>query len=140
MAKENKKKKDKLIRKMEKDRGYMFPTWIFLAEKDAEFLNSYNSLYQKALNDGKALPASVFHAPPNRSPRPPSPRASCWGGELPCPTISKKSFALRCHQGRVVGSFSDSHAARRRPHFNYRSPSFNAHRERRKRTKNGQGN
>ncbi len=59
MAKKNIKKKDELIKKMRRDRGYMFPTWIFLAEKDAEFLDSYNSLYQKALNDGKALPAKI---------------------------------------------------------------------------------
>lgn len=59
MAKRNNKKKDELINKMQKDRGYMFPTWIFLAEKDAEFLKAYNELYKKALNKGKALPAKI---------------------------------------------------------------------------------
>lgn len=59
MAKRNNKKKDELINKMKKDRGYMFPTWIFLAEKDAEFLKAYNELYKKALNKGKALPAKI---------------------------------------------------------------------------------
>ncbi len=53
------KKKEELIKKMKKDRGYMLPTWIFLAEKDPEFLRAYNELYQKALNKGKALPAKI---------------------------------------------------------------------------------
>lgn len=59
MSKRNNKKKEELINKMKKDRGYMFPTWIFLAEKDAEFLMAYNELYKRALNKGKALPAKI---------------------------------------------------------------------------------
>lgn len=58
-AQEVKNMKDELIKEMKKDRGYMFPTWIFLADKDAEFLKAYNELYQKALNKRKALPAKI---------------------------------------------------------------------------------
>ncbi len=53
---EEKKKKD-LLAAMEKERGYMLPPWKFLAEEDIGFMDAYNQLYDRALTDGKALPA-----------------------------------------------------------------------------------
>ena len=53
------KRKKKLIEKMQKARGYMPPPWVFLTAKDPDFMEAYNNLYERALTDGKALPAKV---------------------------------------------------------------------------------
>lgn len=44
---------------MKKERGYIYPEWEFVAEKDVEFTEAYNRLYSSALSDGKALPAKT---------------------------------------------------------------------------------
>ena len=50
-------KKQKLIRKMKKERGYMPPAWTYMVENDTDFMEAYDALYEMALADGKALPA-----------------------------------------------------------------------------------
>lgn len=52
-------RKEELLKKMEKERGYMLPSWLFLADKDPDFLEAYNNVYNKALTDGKSLPAKT---------------------------------------------------------------------------------
>lgn len=60
MVDENKQgKKHKLIKKMEKERGYVYPTWLYMVDKDVDFMEAYNNLYERVLTDGKALPAKV---------------------------------------------------------------------------------
>jgi len=60
MADDNKqRKKQKLIKKMEKERGYMPPAWAYMVEKDLDFMETYNNLYEKGLTDGKALTAKT---------------------------------------------------------------------------------
>ncbi len=59
MTKKIKWEKEKLLKMMEKERGYMFPTWVFLADKDVEFLKAYNAVYQRGFNKGKALEAKT---------------------------------------------------------------------------------
>ena len=53
------KRRKELLEAMTKERGYMLPPWAYLAEKDLEFLEAYNQLYQKGLADGKALSAKT---------------------------------------------------------------------------------
>ena len=52
-------KENRLLEKAKKARGYMFPEWEYVIEKDPEFFEAYNNLYQKCLTDGKALPAKT---------------------------------------------------------------------------------
>jgi len=59
VTKKIKKEKEKLLKMMEKERGYMFPTWVFLADKDVEFLKAYNTVYQRGFYKGKALEAKI---------------------------------------------------------------------------------
>jgi AhpD family alkylhydroperoxidase len=60
MAEEDKKvKKRRLIKKMEKERGYMYPAWLYMVDKDVDFMEAYNNLYERVLTDGKALPAKT---------------------------------------------------------------------------------
>ena len=53
------KKKNDLLKKMQKARGYMLPPWVYLAENDMGFTEAYNDLYERGLTDGKALPARI---------------------------------------------------------------------------------
>ncbi len=53
------KKKQDLLKVMEKERGYMLGPWKFLAEQDVDFMEAYNNLYNRGLTDGKALPARM---------------------------------------------------------------------------------
>jgi alkylhydroperoxidase/carboxymuconolactone decarboxylase family protein YurZ len=53
------KKRKALLQKMQKSRGYMLPPWVYLSEKDPDFMEAYNNLYERALTDGKALPAKI---------------------------------------------------------------------------------
>ena len=53
------KKKEDLLKRMQKARGYMLPPWVFLAENDMRFMEAYNGLYERGLTDGKALRAKV---------------------------------------------------------------------------------
>ena len=56
MTEENKQnKKQKLIRKMKNQRGYMPSEWIYMVDKDVDFMEVYNNLYESGLTDGKAL-------------------------------------------------------------------------------------
>ena len=55
----NEKRKQDLIEAMKKDRGYLPPAWAYLAEKDVDFIEAYNNLYDRGLNDGEALPAKT---------------------------------------------------------------------------------
>jgi len=48
-----------LKKAMKKERGYMLPTWEYLAEKDTDFMEVYNNLYSRCLKDGRALPAKT---------------------------------------------------------------------------------
>jgi len=60
MAEENKQdKKQKLIKKMKKERGYMPPPWVYMVDKDADFMEVYNNLYERVLTDGKSLAAKT---------------------------------------------------------------------------------
>ena len=60
MAEENKQaKKQKLYTKMNKERGYMPPAWVYLVDKDVDFMEVYNNLYERVLKDGKSLPAKT---------------------------------------------------------------------------------
>jgi AhpD family alkylhydroperoxidase len=60
MAEENKQaKKQKLMEKMKKERGYLYPTWVYMVDKDVDFMEVYDSIYEKVLEDGKALPAKM---------------------------------------------------------------------------------
>jgi len=60
MTDENKeKKKQKLIREMSKERGYLQPQWAYMVEKDVGFMEAYNNIYNKGLTDGRALPAKT---------------------------------------------------------------------------------
>lgn len=60
MADEKKQeKKQKLIKKMEKERGYVYPTWLYMVDKDVDFMEAYDNLYERVLTDGKALPAKT---------------------------------------------------------------------------------
>ena len=60
MTDENKENRiQALTEKMKKERGYMYPQWAFLTEKDIDFMEAYNNLYNIGLTDGKALPAKT---------------------------------------------------------------------------------
>ena len=49
-------RKKQLVAAMSAERGYMPPSWAYLADKDIDFIEAYNSIYNRALADGKALP------------------------------------------------------------------------------------
>jgi len=49
----------KLLEIMKKERGYLPPSYRFVANEDPDFLEAYNKLYDRALMDGKALPARI---------------------------------------------------------------------------------
>jgi alkylhydroperoxidase/carboxymuconolactone decarboxylase family protein YurZ len=53
------KKIQNLKEALKKERGYVLPQWEFMAEKDVDFMEAYNNLYNRALTDGKALPAKT---------------------------------------------------------------------------------
>ena len=60
MAEKKREEKIKnLIAVMKKERGYMPAQWAYMAEKDVDFMEAYNNLYNKALTDGKALSAKT---------------------------------------------------------------------------------
>ena len=58
MADENTEERtQKFIEAMKKERGYLPDHYAYLAQKDIDFMEAYDNLYQSALKDGKALPA-----------------------------------------------------------------------------------
>ncbi len=50
---------ENLLKAVEKERGYMVPSWAYAAEKDYDFFEAYNNLYMKGLTAGKALPVKT---------------------------------------------------------------------------------
>lgn len=53
-------RKRNLLDSMAIGRGYSGPPWWpYLGDKDIEFLEAYNNLYQKCLMDGKVLPIKI---------------------------------------------------------------------------------
>ena len=48
-----------LIEAMEKERGYLPHPWAYAAEKDVDFMEAYDSLYNMALMEGKVLPVKT---------------------------------------------------------------------------------
>jgi AhpD family alkylhydroperoxidase len=52
-------KKNQLINRMERERGYVYPAWRYMVDEDVDFMEAYNDLYERALIDGKALPAKT---------------------------------------------------------------------------------
>lgn len=48
-----------LLASIEKERGYSIPSWTYVAEKDIDFMETYNNLYMKGLTAGKALPVKT---------------------------------------------------------------------------------
>ena len=53
------KKAREFLEAMRKERGYLPPSYPYVAEKDIDFLEAYDNLYKRALSDGKALPAKI---------------------------------------------------------------------------------
>ena len=53
------KKAREFLEAMRKERGYLPPSYPYVAEKDIDFLEAYDNLYKLALSDGKALPAKI---------------------------------------------------------------------------------
>jgi AhpD family alkylhydroperoxidase len=52
-------KKQKLMEKMSRERGYLPPAWAYMVENDVDFMEAYDNLYERTLKDGRALPAST---------------------------------------------------------------------------------
>lgn len=50
------KRKQRLIEDMTKERGYLPPPWAYMVEKDVDFMEAYDTLYNRGLKDGNALP------------------------------------------------------------------------------------
>lgn len=53
---ESEKRKKDLREAMEKARGYMPSAWAYVLDKDLDFMEAYDNLYNCALMEGKALP------------------------------------------------------------------------------------
>jgi len=51
--------KKNILSRLKKERGYLPAEWAYLAERDPEFMDAYNGLYEKAMTDGKALSAKT---------------------------------------------------------------------------------
>lgn len=52
-------KSERLIAKMRKARGYLYPEWEMVARMDPRFFEAYDGLYNEALNSARGL--SVKH-------------------------------------------------------------------------------
>jgi AhpD family alkylhydroperoxidase len=48
-----------LLGRMKKERGYLQAAWTYLAEKDVDFMEAYDNLYNRGLKAGKALPVKT---------------------------------------------------------------------------------
>jgi alkylhydroperoxidase/carboxymuconolactone decarboxylase family protein YurZ len=59
MEESAREKAEELIARMKGDRGYIYPEWEFAARADPDFVQAYNELYRRALNDGQALSAKI---------------------------------------------------------------------------------
>ena len=60
MTDEKKEKRTKdILEAMKEERGYLPSAWAYAAEKDIDFMEAYNKLYQRSLTPGKALPVKT---------------------------------------------------------------------------------
>jgi alkylhydroperoxidase/carboxymuconolactone decarboxylase family protein YurZ len=50
---------DRLIERMRKARGYMYPEWELAARQDPDFVEAYNRLYEQGLGEGRHVSARV---------------------------------------------------------------------------------
>ena len=51
------KRAEEFIERMKKERGPYIPApWVYLAPKDIDFMEAYDNLYNRSLQDGKSLP------------------------------------------------------------------------------------
>jgi len=53
-----KRRKD-LIERMEKERGFLPAPWAYMANRDVDFMEAYNNLYNCGLTAGRALPVKT---------------------------------------------------------------------------------
>jgi alkylhydroperoxidase/carboxymuconolactone decarboxylase family protein YurZ len=51
----NAQRTKRLIAKMRKARGYLYPEWELVAREAPEFFEAYDALYEQALNSGRGL-------------------------------------------------------------------------------------
>ncbi len=51
--------KKNILKTIERVRGYLPEEWAYVAERDPDFWDTYNALYEKVLSDGKVLPAKT---------------------------------------------------------------------------------
>jgi len=47
---------EEIIKEMKEERGYLPPTWEYVAHEDVDYIEAYNNLHRIATQDGKALP------------------------------------------------------------------------------------
>jgi alkylhydroperoxidase/carboxymuconolactone decarboxylase family protein YurZ len=59
MDHEKREEEKEIMQRIRRVRGYLPDEWAYVAERDPEFWDIYNALYEKALSDGKALPAKT---------------------------------------------------------------------------------
>ncbi len=59
MRSDKKESKEKLLKELRKERGYLPREWAFLAGEDPGFMKAYNVFYELVLTDGEALPAKT---------------------------------------------------------------------------------
>jgi len=59
MDTEKEEKEKDIMQRIRRVRGYLPDEWAYVAERDPEFWDIYNALYEKVLSDGKALPAKT---------------------------------------------------------------------------------
>jgi AhpD family alkylhydroperoxidase len=58
-AARGKSRSEDLKQAIRKKRGYVSPAWEYAADKDVDFQEAYENLYQRALGAGKALPVKT---------------------------------------------------------------------------------
>jgi alkylhydroperoxidase/carboxymuconolactone decarboxylase family protein YurZ len=59
VEKKTEKRKKDFIEAMKKERGHFPAPWAYMAEKDLDFIEAYNNLYELGLKKGKALPVKM---------------------------------------------------------------------------------
>jgi alkylhydroperoxidase/carboxymuconolactone decarboxylase family protein YurZ len=59
MDHEKREEEKQIMQRIRRVRGYLPDEWAYVAERDPEFWDIYNALYEKVLSDGKALPAKT---------------------------------------------------------------------------------
>jgi alkylhydroperoxidase/carboxymuconolactone decarboxylase family protein YurZ len=48
-----------LIARMKQARGYMYPEWELAARQDPDFVEAYNTIYERGLGEGRHVSAKV---------------------------------------------------------------------------------